>query len=224
MRRGTPARLCRVCGIYGADPGPWRRYAIPFRHFSLGRGEGVPETPNHARSEGGAGSKTHVPGASQISKKGVFRLVDRAEKNPLRSRVRRFESYWGRFFSPGHMAAELALCRIASLTGMQPDVARCGSTSGFPEHIRNGYESSGRDTIAAYVLQDRHVWRGDKRRRRHLVTGCCAGALGWARPSIPPRSDGCCRSWATKHLPLPVVCGTRVSWCRTEGCGCRVTC
>src|SRR5450631_3413187 len=35
------------------------------------------------------------------------------------------------------MVADLGLCRIASLEGMQPDVARRGSASGFPEHTRN---------------------------------------------------------------------------------------
>jgi len=56
----------------------------------------------------------------------------------LRSRVRGFESCWGRFWLSGHMAAELALRQIAPFAGMQPDAALCGSRSRFPEHIRNG--------------------------------------------------------------------------------------
>jgi hypothetical protein len=57
--------------------------------------------------------------------------------------VRRFESYWGHLPLPGHMVADVGICRIASLTGMQPDAARCGSVSRFPEHIRNDRKFTG---------------------------------------------------------------------------------
>ena len=39
--------------------------------------------------------------------------------------------------------SDLGICRIASFEGMQPDAARCGSASWFPEHTRNGYSSLG---------------------------------------------------------------------------------
>jgi len=45
--------------------------------------------------------------------KAVFRLVDAVQGIPLRSRVRRFESYWGRFFKQSFRIPEL---RRASLT------------------------------------------------------------------------------------------------------------
>jgi hypothetical protein len=41
-----------------------------------------------------------VPGASHIPNKGPLELVDGVKRSPLRSRVRRFESYWGHFFLP----------------------------------------------------------------------------------------------------------------------------
>ena len=55
-----------------------------------------------------------VPGASHIPKNGAIqcRWTGR-RRSPLRSRVRRFESYWGRFFEQRFRTPEL---RRASLT------------------------------------------------------------------------------------------------------------
>ena len=81
---------------------------------------------------------SRTPGAPQGPGLCLFPLVMARAISALRSRVRRFESYWGRFRLAGHMSAELALRQIGALTGMQPDAALCGPPSRFPEHIRNG--------------------------------------------------------------------------------------